>query len=194
VADVGEDPLEIRRREVTIVFVDLRGFTSFAETAEPEEIMGVLREYHALVGGVVHRHGGIVEHFAGDGIMVIFNAPMPVPDHVRSAARAALEVRSTLGDVVARWRALGFDLGVGVGIAQGYATVGEIGFEGRWDYGAIGSVTNLASRLCSRAERGQILVAGRVALALGDAFRLEALGAWQLDGFSRTVEVHSLTS
>lgn len=194
VAEGGDDPLEIRRREVTIVFVDLRGFTAFAETAEPEEIMGVLREYHALVGGIVHRHGGIVEHFAGDGIMVIFNAPMVLADHVRCAARAALAVRADLADVVRRWRALGFDLGVGIGIAHGYATVGEIGFEGRWDYGAIGSVTNLASRLCSRAGPGQILVAGRVALALGEGFSLDPLGPWQLDGFSRIVEVHALAA
>jgi class 3 adenylate cyclase len=194
VAEGGDDPLEIRRREVTIVFVDLRGFTAFAETAEPEEIMGVLREYHALVGGIVHRHGGIVEHFAGDGIMVIFNAPMLLADHVRCAARAALAVRTGLADVVRRWRALGFDLGVGIGIAHGYATVGEIGFEGRWDYGAIGSVTNLASRLCSRAGPGQILVAGRVALALGEGFSLDPLGPWQLDGFSRIVEVHALAA
>lgn len=192
ISDHAPDPLQTRRQEVSILFVDLRGFTGFAETAEPEDVMGVLREYHALVGGIAQKHGGIVEHFAGDGIMLIFNAPMAVPEHQRSAANAAVSIRSRLRPVIDRWRSLGFELGVSLGLASGYATVGEIGFEGRWDYGVVGPVTNLAFRLCGKALPNQILLSSRTAATLSDTFSLTALGACQLEGFRRPVDIVAL--
>ncbi|HEV8310853.1 MAG TPA: response regulator, partial [Methylomirabilota bacterium] len=162
VAGGTEDPLKSHRREVTVVFLDLRGYTAFAETAEPEEVMGVLREYHAAMGTQVLAHGGTLERFAGDGMMVFFNDPVPVPDHAERAVRMALAMRDQVTELAAKWRKRGYDLHIGVGVAQGYATIGAIGFEGRWDYGAIGTVTNLAFRLCGEAKPGQVLVGSRV--------------------------------
>ena len=156
VAGGADDPLKTHRREVTVCFLDLRGFTAFAETAEPEEVMGVLREYHAEMGKLILEHEGTLERFTGDGMMIFFNDPVPVanPESARYAwPRHARACR----DLVDKWRKLGYELDLSIGIAQGYATIGAIGFEGRWDYGAIGSVTNLASRLCSEAKPGQIL-------------------------------------
>ena len=145
--------LESHRREITVVFCDLRGFTAFAETSEPEEVMGVLRQYHEALGQLIFHHEGTVEHFAGDGVVVLFNDPLPCPDPTARAVRMALAMRARVAELSESWRKQGHELGFGVGIAQGYATLGTIGFEGRYDYAAIGPVANLASRLCDEAER-----------------------------------------
>jgi class 3 adenylate cyclase/CheY-like chemotaxis protein len=164
----AEDPLKTHRREVVVVFLDLRGFTAFAEVSEPEEVMTVLREYHATVGKIIMEHEGTVERFAGDGIMIFFNDPVVVPNPGERAIRMAVAIRDHVQDLSKAWRRRGHQLGVGIGVAQGYATIGAIGFEGRWDYGAIGTVTNLAARLCGEAKAGQILAATRVADALDE--------------------------
>src|SRR5881409_3079713 len=158
----AEDPLKSHRRDITVVFLDLRGFTAFAETAEPEEVMGVLREYHAEMGRLIVAHEGTLERFAGDGMMIFFNDPVPVPNPAERAIRMALAMRDRMEYLAGIWRKRGYALDIGVGIAQGYATIGAIGFEGRWDYGAIGTVTNLAFRLCDEAKPGQILASRRV--------------------------------
>jgi adenylate cyclase len=187
VAGDAEDPLRSHRREVTVVFLDLRGFTAFAETAEPEEVMGVLREYHAEMGQLVMEHEGTLERFTGDGMMVFFNDPVPVPNPAERAARMALVMRDRVSDLRVKWRKRGVDLDLGVGIAQGYATIGAIGFEGRLDYGAIGTVTNLAARLCGEARPGQILVSQRLQGAVEDMVETEAVGELALKGFSKPV-------
>jgi class 3 adenylate cyclase len=188
----ADDPLKSHRREVTVVFLDLRGFTAFAETTEPEEIMGVLREYHAEMGHVILAHEGTLERFAGDGMMVFFNDPVPVPDAALRAVRMVLVMRTRLEELTAKWRKRGFDLGFGAGIAQGYATIGAIGFEGRWDYGAIGTVTNLSARLCSEAKPGQILIAQRVLASVEDLVEVEPVGDLQLKGFLKPVPTFNL--
>ena len=175
-----------------MVFCDLRGFTSFAETAEPEEIMGTLREYHAAVGAIIHKFEGTIERFAGDGLMAMLNDPVPCADPCGQAVRMADEMRAAVGDLSAKWRKQGFDLGFGVGIAHGYATLGRIGFEGRFDYAAIGSVTNLAARLCSEAKDGQILIDGKVGIAVEAIAELEPLDALTLKGFHRTVKASNV--
>src|SRR5262249_25449814 len=147
VAGGADDPLRSHRREITVVFLDLRGFTAFAETAEPEDLMGLLGEYHGAMGRLVLEHEGTLERFTGDGMMVFFNDPVLVPDAPARAARMALAMQARVAELAVAWRGRGHELGMGIGIAQGYATIGAIGFEGRWDYGAIGSVTNLAARL-----------------------------------------------
>jgi adenylate cyclase len=189
VAGGAEDPLRSHRREVTVVFLDLRGYTAFAETAEPEEVMGVLREYHAAMGTQVLAHEGTLERFAGDGMMVFFNDPVPVPDHAARAVRMALAMRDAVAELAVRWRKRGYDLHIGVGIAQGYATIGAIGFEGRWDYGAIGTVTNLAARLCDEAKPGQVLVSGRIAAAVEELVATEPVAELPLKGFLKPVPV-----
>ena len=183
----ADDPLKSHRRDVTVVFVDLRGFTAFAETAEPEEVMGVLREYHAAMGHLILEHEGTLERFTGDGMMIFFNDPTPVPNPQERAVRMALAMRERVDALMGRWRKLGYDLAFGVGIAQGYATIGAIGFEGRWDYGAIGSVTNLAARLCGEAKPGQILAPLRLCAAVEDLVEAEPVGELILKGFSRPV-------
>ena len=183
----ADDPLKTHRREVTVVFLDLRGFTAFAETAEPEEVMGVLREYHAEMGKLILEHEGTLERFTGDGMMIFFNDPAPVPDPAERAVRMAVAMRDRVAELVGRWRKRGHDLALGVGIAQGYATIGAIGFEGRWDYGAIGTVTNLAARLCGEAKPGQILVSSRVAGGVEDLIEAEEIGALTLKGLARPV-------
>ncbi len=188
----ADDPLKSHRREVTVVFLDLRGFTTFAETSEPEEIMGVLREYHAEMGRMILAHEGTLERFAGDGMMVFFNDPMPVPDPAARAVRMVLEMRDRLAELTAKWRKRGFDLGFGAGIAQGFATIGAVGFEGRWDYGAIGTVTNLAARLCSEAKPGQILISQTVSAAVEDLVELESVGELQLKGFLKPVTASNI--
>jgi class 3 adenylate cyclase len=188
----AEDPLKSHRREVVVVFLDLRGFTAFAETTEPEEIMGVLREYHAEMGHTILAHEGTLERFAGDGIMVFFNDPVPVPDAPARAVRMVLVMRERLTELTAKWRKRGFDLGFGAGIAQGYATIGAVGFEGRWDYGAIGNVTNLAARLCSEAKPGQILIAQRVLASVEDLVEVEPVGELDLKGLSKAVSAFNL--
>jgi class 3 adenylate cyclase/CheY-like chemotaxis protein len=187
VAGGADDPLRTHRRQVTVVFLDLRGFTAFAETAEPEEVMTVLREYHAEMGKLILEHEGTLERFTGDGMMIFFNDPVPLPNPAERAIRMAVAMRERVNGLSAVWRKRGYDLALGVGIAEGYATIGAIGFEGRWDYGAIGTVTNLAARLCSEAQGGQILVSSPVAGALEDLIECEEMGALSLKGLLRPV-------
>lgn len=179
--------LETRRREITVAFCDLRGFTAFAETAEPEEVTTVLREYHGCVGPLIHKFEGTLERFAGDGVMIVFNAPLSCPDPSPRAVRMAIEMREGVTGLGEKWRKNGHELGFGVGIAQGYATVGPIGFEGRFDYTAIGTVVNLAARLCGEARSGQILVDRKVHAAIEALADLEAAGELTLKGLHRPV-------
>ena len=183
----ADDPLKTHRREIAVVFLDLRGFTAFAETAEPEEVMGVLREYHAEMGRLIIEHEGTLERFTGDGMMVFFNDPVLVPDAAARAVRMAVAMRERVSELIGKWRKQGFELDLGVGIAQGYATIGAIGFEGRLDYGAIGTVTNLAARLCGEAKPGQILTSRRVAAQLEGEIEVEEVGDLTLKGFQRSV-------
>ena len=192
VAGDTEDPLKSHRREITVVFLDLRGFTAFAETAEPEEVMTVLREYHAEMGRLILVAEGTLERFAGDGMMIFFNDPVPVPDPAARAVRMAATMRERIATLTEAWRKRGFDLDFGVGIAQGYATIGAVGFEGRLDYGAIGTVTNLASRLCGEAKPGQILVSQRVAGGVEEIAEVEAVGELTLKGFQRPVKAFNV--
>ena len=192
VAGGTEDPLKTHRREVTVVFVDLRGFTAFAETAEPEEVIGMLREYHAEMGRLIMAHEGTLERFTGDGMMVFFNDPVEVPNPAERAVRMAVAMRDLIDGLAVSWRKRGWDLGLKVGIAQGYATIGAIGFEGRMDYGAIGNVTNLAARLCGEAEGGQILISARVASAVETIIDAENLGPLTLKGLARPVPIWSV--
>jgi adenylate cyclase len=182
-----EGLLESHRRDIVVVFGDLRGYTAFAESAEPEEVIAVLREYHAALGPLVTRFEGTLDHFLGDGLMVFFNDPLPCPDPAERAVRMALAMRAAVGERLASWRRRGFDLGFGVGIAQGYATLGRIGFEERMDYTAIGTVTNLAARLCAEAGDGQILVSQRIAAAVEGFAALEEMGNLVLKGLSQPV-------
>jgi class 3 adenylate cyclase len=188
----ADDPLKTHRREVTVVFLDLRGFTAFAETAEPEEVMSILREYHSEMGKLILDHEGTLERFTGDGMMIFFNDPVPVADPAERAIRMALAMRSAVSDLTAKWRKLGHDLDFGVGIAQGYATIGAIGFEGRWDYGAIGTVTNLASRLCGEANPGQILISQRLLAGVEELIEVEKVGEVSLKGFHRPVTAYNI--
>jgi adenylate cyclase len=192
VAGGAEDPLKTHRREVTVVFLDLRGFTAFAETAEPEEVMGVLREYHAAMGRLILAHEGTLERFTGDGMMIFFNDPVPVANPAERAIRMALAMRQSVAELTVKWRKLGYDLDFGVGIAQGYATIGGIGFEGRWDYGAIGTVTNLASRLCGEAKPSQILVSQRLLGTIEELVEVEPVGELTLKGFHRPITAHNI--
>ena len=188
----AEDPLKSHRREVTVVFLDLRGFTAFAETAEPEEVMAVLREYHAEMGGLILAHEGTLERFTGDGLMIFFNDPVPVPNPGERAVRMAVAMRDRVGELTMRWRKLGYDLDCGIGLAQGYATIGAIGFEGRWDYGAIGTVTNLAARLCGEAQPGQILIPRRLLGTVEHLVEAEAIGELSLKGFHRPITAYNV--
>jgi class 3 adenylate cyclase len=183
----AEDPLKSHRREVTVVFIDLRGFTAFAETTEPEEVMGVLREYHAAMGEIILAYEGTLERFTGDGMMVFFNDPVLIPDPHERAVRMAIAMRERVAELLVRWRKRGFELDFGAGIAHGFATIGAIGFEGRWDYGAIGTVTNLAARLCGEAAPGQILISRRLAGLVEDLIEAEPIGDLPLKGFARPV-------
>jgi class 3 adenylate cyclase len=188
----AEDPLRTHRREVTVVFADLRGFTAFAETAAPEEVMAVLREYHGEMGRFILSHEGTLERFTGDGLMVFFNDPIPVPDAPERAVRMAVAMRDRIAELTLKWRREGYELDLGLGIARGYATLGAIGFEGRWDYAALGTVTNLAARLCGEARAGQILVSARVLAALDELADVEPLGEVSLRGFLRPMPVFSV--
>jgi adenylate cyclase len=183
-----------RRREVTVVFLDLRGFTAFVETGEPEEVLAVLREYHAEMGRLIQAHEGTLERFTGDGMMVLFNAPIAVPDPTERAVRMAFAMRERVTELTGRWRKQGHELDFGVGVAQGYATIGAIGFEGRWDYGAIGPVTNLAARLCAEAKPGQILVSRRVVGAVETLVRAEPVGNLTLKGFLKPVPAFNVVA
>jgi adenylate cyclase len=188
----GDSLLESHRREIVVVFCDLRGYTGFAETAEPEEVIAALREYHAALGPLVTRFEGTLDHFLGDGLMVFFNDPLPCPDPAERAVKMALAMREAVGELVAVWRRRGFDLGFGIGIAQGYATLGRIGFADRMDYTAIGTVTNLAARLCGEARDGQILVSKRIAVAVEGFAALEEIGNLALKGLSQAVAVYNV--
>jgi class 3 adenylate cyclase/CheY-like chemotaxis protein len=188
----GERQLESHRREITVVFFDLRNFTPFAETAAPEDVIAVLHEYHAGLGALIFQYEGTLERFTGDGIMVFFNDPVPCPDPTARAVRLALAARERVHALMVGWRKRGYELDLGVGIAAGYATLGRIGFEGRFDYAAIGPVTNLAARLCGEAEPGQILLSQRAYAAVEDLVHAEPVGDLLLKGFSRPVPTYSL--
>ncbi|MGE4092978.1 MAG: adenylate/guanylate cyclase domain-containing protein [Candidatus Binatia bacterium] len=188
----AEDPLKTHRREVTVVFLDLRGFTTFAEQVEPEEVMGVLRDYHAEMGKLILEHEGTLERFTGDGMMIFFNDPVPIPNPAERALKMALAMRERVQELSKRWRRRGYDLALGIGIAQGYATIGAIGFEGRWDYGAIGTVTNLAARLCGEAKGEQILISLRVVGELEELIETEEVGPLTLKGFLKPVPAFSV--
>ena len=185
--------LSSHRREIVVVFCDLRGFTPFAESSEPEEVMHVLAEYHRALGELIYRFEGTLERFTGDGLMVFFNDPIPVDDAAERAVAMAVAMRDRVTDLAAGWHRRGHDLGFGIGIAQGFATLGRIGFEGRFDYAAIGSVTNLAARLCGAAESWQVLVAQRVFSATEGLAVGESVGELDLRGFSRPVRVFDVT-
>jgi class 3 adenylate cyclase/ActR/RegA family two-component response regulator len=192
---MGDESLLIsHRREIVVAFCDLRNFTPFAETSEPEEVMGVLGEYHRAIGALVHAHEGTLERFTGDGIMVFFNDPVPCDDAAERAVRMALGIRDTVQRLASQWRRAGHDLALGIGIAQGFATLGRIGFEGRFDYAAIGSVTNLAARLCDHAGPWQVLVTDRVLAATEHVSISELVGDLQPKGFSRSVRVHNVSA
>lgn len=194
VAGQLDDPLATRRREVTIVFVDLRGFTAFSETAAPEDVLRVLREYQGEVGRLASAHDGTIEHFAGDGVMLIFNDPAPLPDPAFSAVRMAIDLRDSVSRLAQSWKKLGYQLGCGMGIAQGYATIGTIGFTGRQDYGVIGAVNNLAARLCSEAAPGQILIAQRVYGRVEDKVVAERVPELSLKGLHAPVPAYNVVS
>jgi adenylate cyclase len=183
----GEQLLAGHRREITVAFCDLRGFTAFAERADPEELMTLLGQYHRMMGEAITAHDGTLEHFAGDGVMVFFNDPIPQEDHVERAVRMAVAMRDRFAELAAIWRERGYELGFGVGIAVGSATLGRIGFEGRHDYGAIGNVTILASRLSSQAQAGQILLSPRAQTLLGELIESESVGELTLKGLARPV-------
>jgi adenylate cyclase len=187
-AGKGDEILKTHRREITVAFFDLRGFTAFTDSAEPEEVMELLRSFHGALGKIVLEHGGTLERFAGDAVMVFFNDPLPVEKPAEHAVRTALAVHEAFVPISKHWQKRGgFELGLGVGIAQGYATLGAIGFEGRWDYAAIGNVTNLAARLCAEAKAGQILADRKTMAALEGSFEFDPVGPFELKGFSKPV-------
>jgi adenylate cyclase len=184
-----ETMLASHRRDIVVLFCDMRGFTALAETSEPEDLMTILREYHAALGPLIQRYEGTLDRFTGDGLLVVFNDPVPCPDPALRAARLAVEMREAVAALARSWAVRGYEIGFGIGIAQGYATLGQIGFEGRFDYTAIGTVTNVAARLCAEAKDGQILVTQRVAAAIDSLADLEPLGSVVLKGLSRPVSV-----
>jgi adenylate cyclase len=188
----GRRLLAGHRAYISVVYFDLRGFTAFAETAEPEELIDVVREYHEVAGELVATHGGTLEHFAGDGLMVFFNDPVPLPDHELHAAKLAVTMRERIGERAAVWRKRGHALGLGAGIAAGHATLGRIGSEGRYDYGALGTVTNLAARLSDAAAAGQILLSQRAHSALEDRVEAQPAAELEMKGFSHPVPAYEL--
>jgi class 3 adenylate cyclase/CheY-like chemotaxis protein len=194
VSSGNEKLLESHRRDITVVCCDLRRFTMFAETAEPEEVISLLREYHAALGPLIFQFEGTLERFAGDGLLVFFNDPVPCPDPAVRAVGMAMEMRERVEELCQVWRRRGHDLGFGVGLAMGYATLGKIGFEGRFDYGAIGTVTNLASRLCAEAAPGQILVSQRVYTDVEHLVEADAAQDLVLKGFLKPVRAYNLVS
>jgi adenylate cyclase len=190
----GEQLLAGHRREITALFADLRGFTAFAERADPEEVLGVLRKYHSTVGELAVANGGTVEHFAGDGLMVFFNDPTLIDNHQLAAVRTACEMRDRFARLSLEWRRHGYELGLGIGIAAGYATIGRIGFEGRYDYGAIGTSVILASRLSSVAKAGEILISQRVMASVEDAIEADAVTELELKGFTTATTAYAVRS
>jgi class 3 adenylate cyclase len=192
VSSGSEKELESHRREIAALFCDLRGFTGFSESSDPEDVMALLHEYHAAIGRIIFDHGGTLERFAGDGVMAIFNDPVRMPNPALQAVQMALDVRSVIGTLMEKWSLLGHDLGFGIGISHGFATLGTIGFEGRYDYAAIGTVSNVASRLCDEAKPGQILISPRVLMATQDAITVDSIGEFTLKGIRRPIAAYNV--
>jgi len=192
VASGTERQLESHRRDITALFCDLRGFTGFSESSDPEDVMALLRDYHAAIGEIIIKYSGTLERYAGDGVMVVFNDPVPMDNPALQAVLMALEMREAIGALTEKWRRLGHDIGFGIGIAHGFATLGTIGFEGRFDYAAIGTVSNVASRLCDEAKPGQILISPRVLMAVEDAVTVEAIGEFTLKGIRRPLAAYNV--
>jgi len=189
-----EEQLQSHRREVTALFCDLRGFTGFSETSDPEDVVSLLRGYHAKIGKIIIKYGATLEHFAGDGVMMIFNDPVPIDKPELQAVRMALEMRDAIWTLTEKWRQLGHDIGFGIGISHGFATLGTIGFEGRFDYAAIGTVANVASRLCDEAKSGQILISSRVLMAVEDSMKVELVGELALKGIRRPMAAYNVVA
>lgn len=187
-----EKMLECHRRDITVVFCDLRGFTAFAETAEPEDTIAMLQDYYCCLGETINRFEGTLQHFAGDGLLVIFNDPITCADPAQRAVRMALDMRESVARLLNKWRRLGHQLGFGVGIASGHATLGSVGYEGLFHYSATGSVVNLGSRLCARAGDGQILIDGRVYVAVEPLVAVEPIGEIELKGFHRPIRAFNV--
>jgi len=194
VASGTEKQLESHRREITALFCDLRGFTGFTESADAEDVMALLRDYHAAIGELVIKYSGTLERYAGDGVMVVFNDPVPVENPALQAVLMALEMREAIGALTEKWRRLGHDIGFGIGISHGFATLGTIGFEGRFDYAAIGTVSNVASRLCDEAKPGQILISPRVLMKVENAVTVEPVGEFALKGIRRPLAAYNVVA
>jgi adenylate cyclase len=192
VASGSEKQLASHRREITALFCDLRGFTGFSESSDPEDVMALLRDYHAAIGEIIIKYSGTLERYAGDGVMVVFNDPVPVDNPALQAVLMALEMRDGIGALTEKWRRLGHDIGFGIGIAHGFATLGTIGFEGRFDYAAIGTVSNVASRLCDEAKPGQILISPRVLMAVEQVVKVEVAGEFRLKGIRRPLAAYNV--
>ena len=193
-SDLPDLVLASHRQEITVLFCDLRGFTNFTETSEPEEVMAVLRDYHENLGELIFRYEGTLERFLGDGIMIVFNDPIPCVDHTERAIRLALDMRERVNELGTQWRRKGHELGFGIGIATGFATVGQIGFQERREYTAIGSVINLASRLCDEAATGQIVIPARVLASVEQSVKVKALGELTLKGFDKPLAAYDVLS
>jgi class 3 adenylate cyclase len=194
VASGSERQLESHRREITALFCDLRGFTGFTESADAEDVMALLRDYHAAIGEIIIKYNGTLERYAGDGVMVVFNDPVPVENPPLQAVLMALELRDALGALTATWSRLGHEIGFGIGIAHGFATLGTIGFEGRFDYAAIGTVSNVASRLCDEAKPGQILISPRVLMKVENVVKVEPVGEFELKGIRRPLAAYNVVA
>lgn len=190
----GDDVLESHRRELAVLFADLRGWTDFSVSTEPEEVMSVVGAYHAAMGELISRYDATVGWFAGDGLMAWFNDPIPCDEPAKRAVAMAVEMREAMSALTTSWRKRGHELDFSIGVALGYATIGRIGFEGRYDYGAVGSVLNLASRLCDAAEAGQIVVSQRVLAEVEEFFEAQSLGGLVLKGFGKPVEAFAVTA
>jgi class 3 adenylate cyclase/CheY-like chemotaxis protein len=190
----GEQLLDSHREQITVFHCDLRGYTGFAETAEPEEVIKFLREYHEVLGKLIYKYGATLERFTGDGVMVWFNDPLPCPDPCQRAVNMAVEMRARVSELAALWRRQGYELGFGVGIAHGYATLGRIGFEGRFDYAAVGTVVNLAARLCSQAQDGQILIDSKVQAIVESLAATEPAGQLSLKGLRRPIAAFNVSA
>jgi adenylate cyclase len=192
VASGTENQLESHRREITALFCDLRGFTGFSEASAPEDVMALLRDYHSAIGGIIIKYSGTLERYAGDGVMVVFNDPVPVENPALQAVLMALEMRDAIGGLTEAWHRWGHDIGFGIGIAHGFATLGTIGYEGRFDYAAIGTVSNVASRLCDEAKPGQILISPRVLTKVEGAVKVEPVGEFTLKGIGRPLAAYNV--
>jgi adenylate cyclase len=192
VASGTEKQLESHRREITALFCDLRGFTGFTESADAEDVIALLREYHAAIGEKIIKYSGTLERYAGDGVMVVFNDPVPVENPALQAVLMALEMRDAIGALTETWRRWGHEIGFGIGISHGFATLGTIGFEGRFDYAAIGTVSNVASRLCDEAKPGQILISPRVLTKVENAVKVEPVGEFELKGIRRPLAAYNV--